>query len=113
PRVRRGPRTAAYRGAVAPALDLPRSVLLALWLTSSGEPDHLVAAVQADDEPHAVEVDGEPVAMRDWVRWLGAPVDEVAVVLPVPGEPVAVPPPLSGQAVDAGECVLLRAGVRT
>jgi len=98
---------------VAAPLDLPRSVLLALWLTASGEPDEVVAAVQADDEPHVVDAEGEPVALRDWVRWLGAPVDEVAVVLPVPGEPVAAPPAVSLDAVEAGECVLLRAGART
>ena len=44
---------------MASALDLPRSVLLALWLTAaSGEPARVVAAVQADDEPHTVDADG-------------------------------------------------------
>ena len=99
---------------MASALDLPRSVLLALWLTAaSGEPARVVAAVQADDEPHTVDADGERLTLADWVAWLGAPVDEVAVVLPVPGEPVAAPPAVSHDAVDAGECVLLRAGTRT
>ncbi|GIG41004.1 hypothetical protein [Cellulomonas phragmiteti] len=97
---------------MAAALDLPRSVLLALWLASSAGPDAAVTAVQADDEPHTVEADGESLPMRDWVRWFAGPVDEVAVVLPVPGEPVAAPPGVSGAAVDAGECVLLRAGER-
>ncbi|WP_043598927.1 hypothetical protein [Cellulomonas flavigena] len=98
---------------MAAALDLPRSVLLALWLALPGDTDRLVAAVQADDEPHRVDAEGEELTLREWVRWLGAPVDEVAAVLPVPGEPVAAPPPVSHDAVEAGECVLLRAGART
>ncbi|SFJ93785.1 hypothetical protein [Cellulomonas sp. KH9] len=97
---------------MAATLDLPRSVLLALWLTSGGETDAAVPAVQHDDEPHTVDVDGEPLTLADWVRWLGRPVDEAAALLPVPGEPVAAPPAVSGPAVDAGECVLLRAGTR-
>jgi len=98
---------------VAAALDLPRSVLLALWLAASAEPDATVAAVQHDDEPHAVDADGEPVTLRDWLTWLGGRVEDVAVVLPVPGDPVAAPPAVSHDAVLAGECVLLRAGART
>ncbi|MBD7916705.1 hypothetical protein H9657_00210 [Cellulomonas sp. Sa3CUA2] len=98
---------------MAAALDLPRSVLLALWLTAPAERDRAVAAVQADDEPHTVDTDGEPAPLRDWLTWLGAPVDEVAAVLPVPGEPVAAPAAVSHDAVLAGECVLLRAGSRT
>ncbi len=103
----------AYRGPVAATLALPRSVLLALWLTASGEPDPVAAAVQDDDEPHTVDADGETLDLRDWVRWLGGPAAEVAALLPVPGEPVAAPPAVSGAAVDAGECVLLRSASRT
>lgn len=102
----------AYRGAVAATFALPRSVLLALWLTGSGDPDRAVAAVQDDDEPHAVDADGERCTLPEWWTWLGT-VEEAAVVLPVPGEPVAAPPAVSQDAVLAGECVLLRAGTRT
>lgn len=98
---------------MAGLLDLPRSLLLALWLAATDDADRVAAAVQGDDEPHRVDTDGEELPLRDWVRWLAGPVAEVAVVLPVPGEPVAAPPDVSGHAVRAGECVLLRAGSRT
>ncbi|WP_087508735.1 hypothetical protein [Cellulomonas iranensis] len=98
---------------MAASLDLPRSVLLALWLTAPGSRDGALAAVQHDDEPHAVTSEGETLALDAWLTWLGSPVDEVAVLLPVPGEPVAAPPEVSGAAVEAGEFVLLRAGARS
>ena len=98
---------------MAPSLDVPRSVLLALWLAAADGADALCAAVQDEDEPHTVVTDGEPLALREWLGWLGPSVDEVAVVLPVPGEPVAAPPQVSGAAVEAGECVLLRTPART
>lgn len=98
---------------MAAPLDLPRSVLLALWLVASDDGAALRDAVQADDEPHTVTSEGERLGLDAWLAWLGGRVDEVAVLLPVPGEPVAAPPGVSGAAVDAGECVLLRAGTRT
>jgi len=108
------------------ALDLPRSVLLALWLASP-EPDHgtLVDALQADDEPHAVRaVDSatgvgaalrEPAAPGARAGSLAALVGvldglprEVAVTVPAPGDLGATPPVVASDAVAAGECVLVR-----
>ncbi len=100
-------------GRVAPALDLPRSVLLALWLSSPGEPRRATLAVQGADEPHVVRRgDDDVVPLVQWLTDSPAPT-EVGVALPVPGEPVAVPPPASGDATAAGECVLVATGDAT
>ncbi|MBO9556116.1 hypothetical protein [Cellulomonas sp.] len=91
-------------------LELPRSVLLALWLSEpAADRGALLRAVQGDDEPHTV-LDGEdppgPLsrlleACRDQPR-------DVAAAVPSPGDPAAVPAPVSSAALDAGECVLVR-----
>ncbi|MEZ0449102.1 hypothetical protein [Cellulomonas sp. ICMP 17802] len=100
-------------------LELPRSVLLALWLAAD-TPDRavLVDALQSDDEPHTVQrrpaaddpvrddVDEEPLgALLDACG--GTPRD-VAIVLPVPGDPGATPAVVSSAATEAGEAVLVR-----
>lgn len=90
-------------------LDLPRSVLLALWVASH-DPVRAVAAVQGDDEPHTVvDADGEPTTLARWLAALG-PADAVAGLLPVPGDALGVPAAVSSAAVDAGEAVLVLAG---
>lgn len=90
-------------------LDLPRSVLLALWVASH-DPVRAVPAVQGDDEPHTVvDADGTSTSLAHWLAPLG-PVDAVAGLLPVPGDALGVPAAVSAAAVDAGEAVLVHAG---
>ncbi len=98
---------------MAPALQLPRSVLLALWLTAPADARRATRAVQGEDEPHAVHRGDDDVVPL--VQWLtdSASATEVGVALPVPGEPVAVPPPASGAAIDVGESVLVARGDAT
>lgn len=92
---------------MAALLDVPRSVLLALWLSAGTDPVRAGAAVQGDDEPHTVQADGRTgAALTTWLRAL-PPVEAVSAVLPVPGDPVVVAPPAAADALDAGECVLL------
>lgn len=81
-------------------LELPRSVILALWLQAGGR--RTAPVVVGDDEPH--EVAGgrygnlgaliDDIAARDW---------DVAAVLPAPGDALVGPP----DAPAAGECVLV------
>lgn len=101
------------------ALDLPRSVLLALWLAEpgpgAGPVQRTLDAVQGDDEPHRVEVVGatppglgeEGAMLADLVAaWASGP-RTVAAVLPAPGDPAGVPAAVAGPAQEAGEAVLI------
>lgn len=94
-----------YRGSV-PLLELPRSVLLALWL-GAGRPaaSATAAAVQGDDEPHTVRTGAETVALATWLAATSP--DEICAPLPAPGEPGPVRPPHAGAVAAAGEAVLL------
>ncbi len=101
--------------ATSAGLALPRSVLLALWVeglgTGAAPLQRALRAVQGDDEPHAVVADdvgltGEGLAGLVGA-WASGPRD-VAAVLPAPGDLTGVPAAVSGAAVDAGECVLVR-----
>lgn len=93
-------------------LDLPRSIHLALWLPharSAGAIERAAAVVQDTDEPHTVTGDGAAPGpeLVDLLQAWGGSVQQVAAVLPVPGDVVGVPAQVSGAAVDAGECVLV------
>ncbi|MET0787738.1 MAG: hypothetical protein ABWY33_00730 [Cellulomonas sp.] len=100
-------------------LELPRSVLLALWLADDrADRSVLLDALQSDDEPHTVQRRPSPdEPLRDDVTeeplgtlldvCAGAPRD-VAAVLPVPGDPGATPASVSSAATEAGEAVLVR-----
>lgn len=101
------------------ALDLPRSVLLALWLAEpgpgSGPVQRTLDAVQGDDEPHRVEAVGGcapgtgagGATLADLVAaWASGP-RTVAAVLPAPGDPAGVPAVVAGPAQEAGEAVLI------
>jgi len=103
-------------GQVDPAvLDLPRSVHLALWLPhadrSPSAAERALAVIQGEDEPHTVTADEDVPGtlsslaelLNTWAREAVA----VAAVLPVPGDVGGVPAPVSGDAIDAGECVLV------
>lgn len=79
-------------------LVLPRAVRLALWLPRADDA-RLGPAVQGHDEPH----DG----LEDLVAHWGDDATTVAAVLPVPGDPAAVPAEVAAEAQEAGECVLL------
>jgi hypothetical protein len=103
----------------ADGLSLPRSVLLALWVegvgTGSGPLQRALRAVQGEDEPHTVVADDVVAAggesLGDLIAaWASGPRD-VAAVLPAPGDLTGVPAAVSGAAVDAGECVLVRTAV--
>ena len=94
------------------AHDLPRSVLLAVWLDarpSSGIPlDRALNAIQLDDEPHTVAGWAEEeislrAALSAWSRHQVV----CAALLPVPGDVAGVPAAVSAAAVEAGECVLV------
>lgn len=102
---------------MAPALTLPRSVQLALRLTSGADAEALVAdpdalaAGKGTDEPHLVATydDDAPVAQSTLGTLLGAwggTVRSAAAVLPAPGDVCGVPATVSDDAVAAGECVL-------
>ncbi|WP_456817286.1 hypothetical protein [Cellulomonas sp. URHB0016] len=92
-------------------LELPRSVLLALWLS---EPDAdrpaLLRAVQADDEPHTVRGDDDetPGPLARLLDRCGDRPRDVAAAVPAAGDPASVPASVSGAALEAGECVLVR-----
>ncbi|MBO3102998.1 hypothetical protein [Cellulomonas fengjieae] len=98
-------------------LELPRSVLLALWLAEDPVDRALVVdAVQSDDEPHTVRQrsssDGSPDETDEPLSALLDACDatprDVAAVLPVPGDPGATPASVSSAATDAGEALLVR-----
>lgn len=103
----------------ATRLDLPRSVLLALWLAEpgagSGPVQRTLDAVQGDDEPHRVVVPearvpgvgADDAALADLVAaWASGP-RTVAAVLPAPGDPAGTPAAVAGPAQAAGEAVLV------
>lgn len=92
--------------------DLPRSVLLALWLQAAGssrayDVGRIVAAVQGEDEPHTTTDVG---TLRELIGRLSDGPLQVAAALPAPGDPVSLPPAVSVEAVAAGECVLVAHG---
>ena len=81
-------------------------MLLALWVqgvgTGSGPLQQALAAVQGDDEPHAVEAPDEAgidgTALADLLgAWASGPRD-VAAVLPAPGDLAGVPAAVSRDA---------------
>jgi hypothetical protein len=99
---------------VGTSLTLPRSVLLALWLdepTSGREHVRRVAAaVEGDDEPHTVVGIGpSAIMLPDLVTLFVDGPRSTAALLPTPGDVAGVPAEITGAAVEAGECVLVRA----
>src|SRR5665648_934155 len=103
-------------GQVDPAvLDLPRSAHLALWLPhadrSPSAAERALAVIQGEDEPHTVTADddvpGTHTSLAELLNTWAREVVAVAAVLPVPGDVGGVPAPVSGDAIDAGECVLV------
>jgi hypothetical protein len=86
---------------MAPALELPRSVLLALWL-QGGSGHGAAGVVEGDDEPHDV-VGGRYYDLGELIEDLAEQHYDVAAVLPAPGDPLVGPP----DAPAAGECVLV------
>lgn len=86
---------------MAPVLELPRSVLLALWL-QGGTANGAERVVTGDDEPHDV-VGGRYDDLEELVRDIVERDYDVTAVLPAPGDPLVGPP----DAAAAGECVLV------
>jgi len=84
-----------------PTLELPRSVILALWLQNGGS-RQAASIVTADDEPHEV-VGGRYMDLDELMDDIGERDWDVAAVLPAPGDPLVGPP----DAPAAGECVLV------
>lgn len=81
-------------------LELPRSVLLALWLQAGNGGG--ASVVTGDDEPH--EVAGDRYADLDELcEDLSGHMWDIAAALPAPGDALVGPP----DAVTAGECVLV------
>ncbi|WP_460752266.1 hypothetical protein [Myceligenerans cantabricum] len=90
--------------------DLPRSVVLALWLQGVGDTSDAAGAVQGDDEPHRVH--GLPGVWDSTdlgtllALWTRGP-RTVAALLPVPGDPAGVPAAVNHGATESGECVVV------
>lgn len=86
---------------------------LALWLaaplTGRAAVRHAASAVQLDDEPHVVRglpgQDGDADLEALLRTWAGR-TDEVAALLPVPGD-LGVPADVAALVAEAGECVLV------
>lgn len=103
--------------------ELPRSVLLALWMNAASiDPDldliDVIAAVEDDDEPHRLAGDGvDPgpssltahtgLLRTTLAAWLQQAIRSAAL-LPVPGDASGLPGTISAAATTAGECLLLR-----
>lgn len=87
---------------MAATLELPRSVLLALWLAAdyAGVATDLIAG---DDEPHELVGDGPYEHLDDLIHDTCGSGNDFAAVLPVPGDPLVGPP----EAAAAGEAVLV------
>lgn len=67
-------------------------------------------AVQGDDEPHALRggvPGGAGDSLRAFLSGVVPRVVDAAALLPAPGDVLGVPSPVSADAADAGECVLL------
>jgi hypothetical protein len=103
-------------------LDLPRSVLLALWgtavLEGRAERERAVAVVTGQDEPHTVVGEDQPVSaslhgpgLHDLLDHLQGRAVSLRALLPAPGDALGLPPvPDAVQAaVDAGEAVVVAA----
>lgn len=94
--------------------DLPRSVVLALWLGCVGAAPGVVArSVSGDDEPHTVAglpdaaSDAGPAGIRELAASWGTGPREVVALLPAPGDPAGVPATVNHDATEAGECLLV------
>ncbi len=100
---------------------LPRAALLSLWagpvLAGRANVGALLRAVQGDDEPHEIAVADAPgLGPVPAPGRLAALVQTLAdrhvralrLVLPVPGDPSALPGPreVNEAAIEAGECVV-------
>lgn len=97
---------------------LPRSALLAVWagaaLAGRVPVETAVRAIEADDEPHGVEVvDAAPLDGCDDLPGLlvglrAQGVGGLRVVLPAPGDALGLPgpAPVNTEAIEAGECAL-------
>lgn len=90
--------------------DLPRSVVLALWLQGVGDTSDAAAAIQGDDEPHRVHGlpgvwDGTDLGTL-LTTWTHGP-RTVAALLPVAGDPAGVPAGVNHDVTEAGECVVI------
>jgi len=101
-------------------LDLPRSVLLALWgtavLDGRADRDRAVAVVTGADEPHTVVGEDQPVSasprgpgLHDLLDQLQGRAAAVRALLPAPGDALGLPPVAAAvqAAVDAGEAVVV------
>ncbi len=110
-----------YGGGV-PELVLPHAVLGALWLPAvaaagvahSGAGDAVVDAALravAGEDTHVVDrPDGEVRSLRETAgRLVGQEITDVGAVLPVPGHVAGLPGVALLDAVDAGQCLLIRA----
>ncbi|WP_159622391.1 hypothetical protein [Ruania rhizosphaerae] len=97
-------------------IDLPRSVLAALWVDElrtvagpAGLPaavDTAVRAVQGEDEPHTVvEPDGREATLAGLLLDLSGSTSVVHTALPVPGE-IGVPAALADETSVAGEAIV-------
>jgi hypothetical protein len=104
---------------------LPRAAVLALWagpvLAGRADAGALLRAVQGDDEPHEVaSADAEglaPLAAPGRLPELLVTLREqdvraLRLVLPVPGDPSALPgpPAVNAAAIEAGECLVTVGG---
>lgn len=104
-----------------PELVLPHAVLAALWvpvIAAAGRredaPDDVVDAALravAGADTHVIDrPDGEVRSLREMAgRIVGQGITDVGAVLPVPGHVAGLPGVALLEAVDAGQCLLVRA----
>lgn len=92
---------------------LPRSVRLALWLSTDAPAERIATAVQGSDEPHRLLTRDGTWDLASLIAEVQSPVLTVAALLPVPGDVAAVPRAQdqyhagTPDPVTAGECLLL------
>jgi hypothetical protein len=104
---------------------LPRSAVLALWagpvLTGRANAGALLRAVHGDDEPHEIATAdaaglgtvAAPGRLAELLQALREQrVRALRLVLPVPGDPTALPGPraVNEAAIEAGECLVTVGG---
>ncbi|TDE90314.1 hypothetical protein EXU48_17760 [Occultella glacieicola] len=92
-------------------IDVPRSVLAALWVDALRDPEaepsvsDALAAIVGEDEPHTVNtVDGAGSLAELLLRAGGG---QVAAVLPAPGEPFALGGTAGEAAMEVGEALVV------
>lgn len=92
---------------------LPRSVRLALWLSTDASAERIATAVQGSDEPHRLLTRDGTWDLASLIAEMQSSIVTVAALLPVPGDAAAVPRTQdqyhagTPDPVTTGECLLI------